>query len=135
MTTTPIDQIGHRPWPLPRTPWVMRQVWESLAFLHWPVPTKQLRTLIHSGVDLDTFEGDTWIGIVPFRIGSIRLRGCPLVPGIHRFLELNVRTYVTRDGRPGVWFLSLDATSPLAVRVARWWYRLPYFNGACPVNS
>jgi uncharacterized protein len=122
-----LDRVDHRPWPIPREPWVMRQVWESLAFLHWPFPADALRRLLSPEVAIDTFDGHAWVGLVPFHLSSIRLRGCPPMPGLRHFLELNVRTYVTRDRKPGVWFLTLDAESLLAVLIARRWYRLSYF--------
>ena len=126
MTPDPLTRVDHRPWPVPRRPWIMRQTWESLAFVHWPVPIEAVRRLVPASVEIDTFAGSAWIGIVPFNLRSLRLRGAPPIPGVRRFLELNVRTYVTRDGKPGVWFLSLDADRSLAVWFARRWYRLPY---------
>lgn len=104
----------------------MAQTWEDLLFAHWPVPPASLRPLIPSGLPLDTFDGAAWLAITPFRITGLRLRGLPPLPGLSAFAELNVRTYVTLDGKPGVFFFSLDAGQPLAVRAARWSYRLPY---------
>lgn len=107
----------------------MAQTWSNLLFAHWRVPVEKLRELIPSGLEVDTFDGDAWIGVVPFEL-AIRPRFCPVVPGIASFPEINVRTYVTRDGKPGVWFFSLDATSLVAVRAARWGFNLPYFDAA-----
>jgi len=119
--------VEHRPWALPAGPWVMAQNWEDLLFAHWPVPSEVLRGLVPSGLELDTFEGKAWIGVVPFRMSGVRLRGTPAVPGLSAFPELNVRTYVKRGKQPGVWFFSLDAANRVAVEVARAWFRLPYF--------
>lgn len=109
----------------------MRQIWYQLLFAHWRVPAEKLAALIPPGLELDTFDGNAWLGIVPFGMRGIRLRGLPPVPGTSAFLELNVRTYVRfRDpanARPGVWFFSLDAASRLAVEVARGWFHLPYY--------
>jgi uncharacterized protein YqjF (DUF2071 family) len=102
--------------------------WEDLVFLHWPVGAEALRPLIPAGLELETFEGTAWLGVVPFRMTGIRARGLPAVPGTDRFLELNVRTYVRCGGRAGVWFFSLDAEHPLAVGVARRWYHLNYLH-------
>ena len=76
---------------------------------------------------IDTFDGFAWLGIVPFRITELRVRGLPRLPGVSRFPEINVRTYVTLGGKPGVWFFSLDAGRRLAVAAARRLYLLPYF--------
>jgi hypothetical protein len=121
-----LAETAHRPWPLPREPWLMGQTWEELLFAHWRVPIESVRALVPSGLEVETFDGTAWLGITPFRVDALRLRGLPPAPGVSRFLELNVRTYVTRDGRPGIWFFSLDAASRLAVNAARRAYRLPY---------
>jgi hypothetical protein len=102
--------------------------WHDLLFLHWPVPADALRPLVPAGLDLDRFDGRAWLGVIPFRMSGVRLRGLPAIPGTARFPELNVRTYVTRAGKPGVWFFSLDAASRVAVYTARVWYGLPYFH-------
>jgi uncharacterized protein YqjF (DUF2071 family) len=104
----------------------MGQTWEHLLFAHWPVSHGVLRPLVPSGLELETFEGSAWVGVTPFRVSGLRLRGFPPAPRLSTFLELNVRTYVSRDGRPGIWFFSLDAASRLAVQAARRLYRLPY---------
>lgn len=111
----------------------MAQSWHDLLFAHWPLPPSVLAPLIPPGLALDTFDGRAWIGVIPFRMSGVRLRGLPPVPGIAAFPELNVRTYVTdapreQGGKPGVWFFSLDAASSLAVRAARAWFGLPYYH-------
>jgi uncharacterized protein len=111
-----------------RRPWVMAMRWDDLAFLHWPVPVAALERFIPPGLQLETFDGHAWIGIVPFRMMAVHARGLPEIPGTNEFLELNVRTYVTDDTRPGVWFFSLDCANPLAVRGARVGFSLPYFD-------
>jgi uncharacterized protein YqjF (DUF2071 family) len=122
-----LKHVDHRPWPLPPEPWIMKQVWHDLLFAHWPVSVVALRPLIPAGLTIDTFEGQAWLGIVPFRMSGVRPRGALPVPGFSSFPELNVRTYVVRDGKPGVWFFSLDAASRLAVWGARMGFHLPYF--------
>lgn len=118
---------NHRPWPLPTQPWVMTQVWHDLLFAHWPVPPATLIAHIPPGLQLDTYAHQAWVGVVPFRMSGIHLRGLPPIPGFDAFLELNVRTYVTCEHKPGVLFFSLDASNPVAVAVARRWFHLPYF--------
>ncbi len=101
-------------------------IWHDLLFAHWPIAPDVLRARIPAGLELDTFNGWAWLGIVPFRMSGIRPRCMPSIPGLSAFPELNVRTYVTADSKPGVWFFTLDATSRLAVRTARRFYHLPY---------
>jgi uncharacterized protein YqjF (DUF2071 family) len=120
-------ETAHRPWPLPQAPWVMAQVWHDLLFMHWPMPVERMRARVPAPLELDTFEGRAWLGIVPFRMSGVRLRWTPPLPGISAFPELNVRTYVRHRDRPGVLFFSLDAASALAVAAARMWFGLPYF--------
>jgi uncharacterized protein len=105
----------------------MAQTWHDLLFAHWPVEFAVLRRLVPQALTLDTFEGKCWIAVTPFHMSGIHVRGLPPIPGISRFPELNVRTYVTLDAKPGVYFFSLDATSALAVWGARTFYHLPYF--------
>ncbi len=121
---------AHRPWPLPRFPWVMAMRWERLLLAHWPVPTKELGPFIPSGMTLDTYDGKAWLSVVPFRMRRIHLRSLFAVPGLSTFLELNVRTYVTVEDKPGIFFFSLDAANPVGVLLGRRWYRLPYFLAA-----
>lgn len=123
-----IDTATDRTWDLPKSPWIMRMTWSDLLFAHWPVEPELLRSRLPSGVELDTREGLAWIGVVPFLMSGVAPRCVPAIPGVSRFLELNVRTYVIQDGKPGVWFFSLDAASRLAVRVARATYHLPYMD-------
>ena len=122
-----LQEVAHRPWPLPSGPWVMAQTWHDLLFAHWPVDAALLRPLLPRQLQVDTFEGQAWLAVVPFRMTGVRLRGAPAVPWLSAFPELNVRTYVTLGEKPGVWFFSLDAGNSLAVAIARAWFHLPYF--------
>lgn len=107
----------------------MRMVWHELLFMHWKVDADQLRQNIPPNLKLDTFDGHAWIGIVPFRMSGVSLRWMPDLPWFSKFPELNVRTYVVGpEGQKGVWFYSLDATNPVAVRGARWLYNLQYMD-------
>src|SRR2546426_5500766 len=107
---------------------LMHQNWGKLLFMHWRIDEKLLRPLIPEGLDIDIFGGSAWIGVIPFTMWGIRASFLPPIPGTNAFHELNVRTYVTFNGLPGVWFFSLDATNKLAVWGARKFYSLPYFN-------
>jgi len=120
-------KTAHRPWPQPQGPWVMAQSWHDLLFAHWPVDAAALRTKIPAQLEIDTFSGQAWMAVVPFRMSGVRLRWTPSLPWLSKFPELNVRTYVMAEGKPGVWFFSLDAGNFLAVAIARAWFHLPYF--------
>lgn len=122
-----LAETEHRPWPLPDRRWVMGQTWQTLLFAHWRVPQGQLDPVVPPQFPLDTFDGSTWIGITPFAVTGLRLRATAPIPHVSNFPELNVRTYVTVDGKPGIYFLSLDAARRAAVASARRIYRLPYF--------
>ena len=122
-----LADVAHRPWPPPTGRWLMGQTWESLLFAHRRVDPGQLRPLVPAALELETFDGSAWLGVTPFRMSAIRLRGTLPFPRVSSFLELNVRTYVTTGGRPGVWFFSLDASSQVAVEIGRRVYKLPYF--------
>jgi hypothetical protein len=126
--------VSERTWPLPNRPWVMGMTWSELLFAHWAVEPSRVERLIPAGLDLDVRDGSAWIGVVPFLMSNVSARCCPRLPKVSRFLELNVRTYVSRDGKPGVWFFSLDAESPLAVRLARAAFHLPYLNATMSLS-
>jgi hypothetical protein len=122
-----LNDVAHRPWPLPDGPWFMTQSWHDLLFAHWPVDASDVQAKLPAGLPLDTFEGQAWLGVVPFYMTNVAPRGVPPVPFVSSFLELNVRTYVTLQGKPGVFFFSLDANSTLAVAAARRLFHLPYY--------
>jgi uncharacterized protein YqjF (DUF2071 family) len=113
----------------------MAQSWHDLLFAHWPIdpalmraPMRALmRPYIPTALQIDTFDGQAWIAVVPFRMSGVRLRATPALPWLSAFPELNVRTYVVADRKPGVWFFSLDARNPVAVAIARAWFHLSYF--------
>jgi uncharacterized protein len=108
----------------------MKQTWHDLLFAHWPIPHEQMRSLVPPQLPLDSFEGQCWLGVVPFWMSNVRARGLPPLSGISHFPELNVRTYVTCNGKPGVYFFSLDATNLPAVWAARTFFHLPYFQAS-----
>ena len=113
----------------------MRQRWSNLLFAHWPVAPAVLRPYLPPRLTLDLFEGQAWLGVVPFTLSGVRPLGLPALPGLRHLNELNVRTYATLDGVPGVWFLSLDATHPLGVWVARTAFRLPYLHASMQLTQ
>lgn len=118
---------AHRPWPAPSRSWVMTMSWIDLLFAHWRVPAELIAAKLPDGLEVDTYDGDAWVAVVPFWMDNVTGRFLPNVPGLSRFPELNVRTYVTAGGeKPGVWFFSLDADQRLAVWGARTFFDLPY---------
>jgi uncharacterized protein len=130
-----LDDVAHRPWPLPDGPWIMTQSWHDLLFAHWPVDARTLQEKLPAGLPLDTFDGQAYLGIVPFHMTNVAPRGVPSIPFVSAFPELNVRTYVTLHGKPGVYFFSLDAGSSLAVTAARTLFGLPYYAAEMSVQE
>ncbi|HKG43950.1 MAG TPA: DUF2071 domain-containing protein [Gaiellaceae bacterium] len=129
-----LSQTAHRPWPLPRGSWIMGQSWQDLLFAHWRVEAAALRKLVPTGLSVDEHDGSAWLGITPFVLTGFRLRGTLPLPVVSSFPELNVRTYVTAEDKPGIWFFSLDTSSRGAVEAARRAYRLPYFHARMSVD-
>lgn len=122
-----IDRIAPTRRPSGRV--AQRQSWLDLSFLHWRIPVDVLRPLVPAALEIDTYEGEAFIGLVPFTMTGVRPLWAPPVPGISNFHETNVRTYVHRAGSdPGVWFFSLDAASRVAVTIARTFWHLPYYH-------
>lgn len=111
---------------MPDTPWRWRQSWHDLLFAHWPVRAHTLQSLVPPGVEIEEFDGTSWVGVVPFHMSDVMRRGLPGLPWVSAFPEINLRLYVRVHDRPGVWFVSLDAANPLAVWTARRFFRLPY---------
>jgi uncharacterized protein YqjF (DUF2071 family) len=113
--------------PEPAGPWIMAQIWTDLLFAHWPIGPAALREIVPRPLEIEPYDGQAWLGVIPFGMQGVRPRGIPPLPWLSRFLELNVRTYVTLGGVSGVYFFSLDAGNPLAVAAARRWFHLPYY--------
>ena len=119
---------------LPTGPWIMEQRWHDLLFMHWPIKPEVLRARLPAALapHLDLFAGQAWLGVVPFWMSHVGLRG---LPPWSPFAELNLRTYVNIDGQPGVYFFSLDAESRTAVWGARASFRLPYYYAAMELKQ
>jgi uncharacterized protein YqjF (DUF2071 family) len=123
-----LEATGHRPYPLPTgRRLTMTMSWHDLLFAHWRVDVARLRRLIPSSLELDLWNGEAWLGVVPFYMSQVGLPSLNHVPWMSAFEELNVRTYVKHGSKPGVFFFSLDAANWLAVLGARAGFRLPYF--------
>ncbi|MGB7555605.1 MAG: DUF2071 domain-containing protein [Candidatus Korobacteraceae bacterium] len=126
---------AHRPWPAPMAPWIMTQRWNDLLFLHYPVAPEAIRPLVPGVLTLDTYKQRAWVTVTPFWINHLRPPGVPSLPWLSHFSEINVRTYVTYDSKPGVYFFSLDASNLSAVWGARVFYRLPYWRASMKVKG
>jgi uncharacterized protein YqjF (DUF2071 family) len=127
-----LQQTAHRPWPVPNTPWIIEQRWVDVLFAHYPLPLEAVRAQVPEGLELDTFDGRAWVSVVAFRIDPFKPRALPLET---RFPELNLRTYVTVEDKPGVYFFSLDAASRSAVMGARTMFRLNYYYAGISVTG
>jgi uncharacterized protein YqjF (DUF2071 family) len=112
----------------------MGQTWEDLLFAHWRVDAAAVRKLVPSGLTVDEHDGSAWLGVTPFVLTGFRLRGTLPLPVVSTFPEINVRTYVTAEEKPGIWFFSLDTSSRGAVEAARRLYKLPYFHARIGVT-
>ena len=112
-----------------------RQTWHDLLFAHWPVPAAALRSLVPEWLTIQECAGSSWVGLVPFRMTGVTLRHLPSLPVLSHFPEMNLRLYVERDGKPGIWFISLDAARRSAVIAARVFAHLPYFFSRMSVRA
>ena len=118
-------QLDHRPWRLPQRRPLLSQVWKNLLFLHWEVDYDKVRAATPESLEIDRFDGKAWIAVVPFDMNQVTFYGFPALSYLSNFPEINVRTYVKRDGKPGVWFFSLDVPSQFAIWAARTFFELP----------
>lgn len=131
-----LNTTNHRPFPMPQNrSWVMAQSWQKLLFAHYRVDSDVIRPMIPAELEIDSYEGEAWISVVPFLMNYVHLRGLPPFPTTGKFPELNVRTYVTHGDKAGVWFFSLDAASLLAVTVARLTFNLPYYYAKMSIET
>jgi len=127
--------ISRRPWPLPAEPWAQSETREDVLLAHWPAPPGELTRLLPPELELDTFAGESWLGVVAFRVRNLRLRGLPPLPGLSTLIELEVRTYVTDGVRPGIWLFSLEATNRLLVEAAKRTHRLPAYRARISLEA
>ena len=118
--------VDHIPFPMPESRWILRQNWKKLTFLHWEVDPDILRHHLPDGLEIDLHHGKAYIGCIPFVMENVRPYPLPPVPGVSTFGEFNIRTYVTKNGVPGVFFLTLDAKSRVTCFYAKWKYGLAY---------
>ncbi|WP_066289911.1 YqjF family protein [Bacillus sp. FJAT-29937] len=130
-----INDTFHRPFPLPSKNWIMRQTWRNLLFIHWPIPSEILRKHIPSSLEIDTFNGSAWLGIIVFLMDGIYPRGLSNLSILPKFQEVNVRTYVKCNGKSGIYFLSLDVCDWASYTIAKRWLRLPYHSSQISIEK
>ena len=128
-------RVDHLPFPMPNRKHTLMQSWKHLSFLHWEVDPEKLSLHLPEGMELDLFDGKAYVGTIPFEMKNVRPRWFFSVPGISNFPEFNVRTYVTMDGKPGVFFLTLDAQSRITCFHAPRSYGLPYRYAKCKLTA
>ncbi|WP_280536203.1 DUF2071 domain-containing protein [Halopenitus sp. POP-27] len=109
----------------------IEMTWEDVGFLHWPVDPATVADRLPDRLEVATVDGDAYLGVVPFVMRDIRIRGLPI--GLS-FVELNLRTYVDGPAGPGVYFHSLDADDPIGVAIARTLFALPYYRADASVR-
>lgn len=123
-----IEKFDHRPWPMPAGPWLQEQHWNNVLFVHWPTPHERIQPFIPEGLELETYDGSAWLGIVALRLSGVHLRNLPSVPFASEFLQLNLRTYVRAEDKPGIYLFSADVSNPLVVTAARQLFFAPCWN-------
>jgi uncharacterized protein YqjF (DUF2071 family) len=121
-----LKDVSHRPYGLPHRRWQYYQEWNEVLFLHWAVPVESLRKLVPKDLEIDTFNGIAYISLVPFSMKNIRPRFLPAIPLVSDFHEINIRTYVSKQDRHGVFFLKIEAENIISVLMARKLSGLPY---------
>ena len=124
----------HLPFAMPDSPHALSQEWKNLTFMHWEVQPEKVESDIPEGLELDLFEGKAYVGVIPFQMKNVRPRLLPAVPGISTFPEFNIRTYVKKNGKAGVLFLTLEAQSRITCWHAPRAYGLPYRYAKCQLR-
>jgi len=117
---------AHRPYPMPQRPWKYYQEWHDVLFAHWQVPIKPLRELVPEGIDIDLFGEEAWVSMVAFDLKKLRPHFLPSFSPISDFIEINMRTYVLRNGKPGIYFFSLEAEKTVSALLGKLGIGLPY---------
>jgi uncharacterized protein YqjF (DUF2071 family) len=109
----------------------LEMTWRDGLFVHWPVDPSVVADTLPERLSVATYEGDAYLGVVPFLMTDIRPRGSPIG---RSFPELNLRTYVDGPNGRGVYFYNLDASDPVGVAVARRVFALPYYRARMRVD-
>lgn len=127
MTLKEILSISeHRPWKMPTEKWKFYQEWNDAVFLHWEVDLQELQKLVPDDLEIDLYNGKPWVSLVAFTMENIRPRNTPAFSPISNFHEINIRTYVKKDNKTGVYFLSIEGGNQLSCKIAKAISELPY---------
>jgi len=121
-----LNQVSHRPWEIPEGKWRYYQEWNHVLFFHWVIPEEIIKLLIPSNLELDLFEGKAYISLVPFTMQKIRPRYLPAISAVSDFHEINLRTYVIKDGKRGVYFINIESQKRFSAFISRKLSGLPY---------
>ncbi len=116
----------HRPWNIPDENWKFYQEWKHAIFLHYKVDIKELEKFVPKTLEIDLFQGSSWVSIVAFTMKKIRPKYVPAFSPISNFHEINIRTYVKLNNKCGVYFLSIEAGKSLSCKIAKRISELPY---------
>ncbi len=127
--------VEHRPWMPPDKPWLLSQNWNDLLFAHFAVDAPTLRRMVPEALTLDLYDGVAWLTLAAFCTSHLRPSGIPPLPGISFFPQLTLRTYVTLQDKPGLFYLSVDAANLSAVWFARVFFRMQYWHASMQVSG
>lgn len=127
--------VEHRPWMPPNSQWFLSQSWNDLLFIHYAFDPLILRQLVPDALTLDLYDGAAWITVSPLCTSHMRPSGIPPLPGLSFFPQVNLRTYVTLGGKPGLFYLSVDAANLSAVWFARMFFRMQYWHSAIQISG
>ncbi len=121
-----LNHKDHRPWKLPDEKWKFYQEWNNAIFLHFKVDLEELKKHVPKELEIDLFQGESWVSIVAFTMEKIRPKNIPAFSPISNFHEINIRTYVKKNNKTGVYFLSIEGGTKLSCKIAKYISDLPY---------
>lgn len=121
-----LKQIEHRPFKYPKTSWKFYQEWNKAIFLHWEVDSKLIQPLLPKGLTLDIINNKTWVSLVAFDMNNIGIKNLPKPPYISDFYEINIRVYITCNGKPSVYFLSMEGNKRSSCKILKMVSKFPY---------
>lgn len=127
--------VEHRPWLPPDSQWLLSQSWNDVLFAHFAMDPPALRRLVPDALTLDLYDGAAWLTISASCTSHMRPSGIPPLPGISFFPQLNLCTCVTMQGKPGLFYFSVDAANLSAVWFARVFFRMQYWHAAIQISG
>lgn len=130
-----LDDTSKRTYPLPDRNWSYYQQWHDTTFLHWRIPAEKIQELLPPGLKTDIFEDNAWVSLVAFEVKKMCVHYLPPFPYISNFKEINVRTYVIRDGIRGIYMFSIETDKLIEVLLTRTFIGLPYLKSNIEKNN